>query len=59
MECFCLLGEHSVVGPFTEDLWFTGWFNGQTYFLLGLVHPVVSPFAIAVVADDLIANWTA
>ena len=51
---------NTVVGPFTEDLWFTGGFNGQTYFIMSLVHPVVGPFAIAVVvADDLIANWTA
>ena len=57
--------EHPVVfGPFTvvaaEDLWFTGCFIGQAYFLAGLEHPVVGPFAVVavVVAEDLIANWT-
>jgi hypothetical protein len=41
-------------------LWFTGCFIGQAYFLAGLEHPVVGPFAVVavVVVEDLIANWT-
>jgi len=57
-----LNSEHPVVGSFAvvvaEDLWFTGWFIGQAYFLAGLEHPVVDPFAVVavVVAEDLIVN---
>ena len=49
------MGLEHPVGPFAvvvaEDLWFTGCFIGQAYFLAGLEHPVVVPFAL--VAEDL------